>query len=455
MKDLRSACTVGLFAASLLGCGTVKSDNWAPVQAEITRDLQGQTWPLLTVDGELDPAPLWEMTRSARIVAIGEASPGVREFRKLMNVMVQQAVADGEPLVIALDLPFVDGVKLDAWVGDAWYPPDPRLKQRELTDPDAFDLDRLNFLREHTLLMAWIRKYNDAAPPERDIRIVGLDGCTDPRCVAWLAHYVGAVERPLADAAGRLTAELRNDGTLPRRSAEQTDAARKTIADLGARLHAAREQYVATAGAGAHETALRLVQLVERRFDPSLAENGPPASAETGAVMADNAVWGAERTPGARVMILANNAYTDRSPAPNMGRLLADRYGGEYVVIHTTFNRGFLFTVRDPSAMPQHQWHSGRTPGIQGGAEDVQLTGWAPPGSLEDVLKMPGDGYALDMRAATATDGELARYLRGSHRTRWYPETWRGRFGGGPWANVALASSADVLVYVSNAQVFR
>ncbi len=87
---------------------------WAPDQAEISKQLRAQARPIFT-DGRLDVEPLWAMLRDARIIGVGEATHGTREFRLLMGAVVRRAAAEERPLIVALEHGFLEGLALDAW----------------------------------------------------------------------------------------------------------------------------------------------------------------------------------------------------------------------------------------------------------------------------------------------------------------------------------------------------
>ena len=79
----RIACAVIL--AWIFGCAPWREEarTWAPEQAAISKQLRAQARRLSAAGAEFDVEPLWAMTREARIIGIGEATHGTREFREV------------------------------------------------------------------------------------------------------------------------------------------------------------------------------------------------------------------------------------------------------------------------------------------------------------------------------------------------------------------------------------
>ncbi|MCY0992527.1 erythromycin esterase family protein [Nannocystis sp. ILAH1] len=412
-KLRRSIAAVCLGGATLAACTPWRDEahTWAPEQRAISRELDAQARAIVDGDGALDVEPVWAMTRGARVIAVGEPGRGLGLFHRIMHAMVERAAAEAAPLVVALDVCFVDGLELDAWARGAWDPPDPAR-----FDPHAFDA-----AGAYRPLLAWIREHNQSAAPGRAIQIAGVDGCLDPRALEPLAAYFVDLDPEFAAKVPELLAPMRMLQVPSRRTPAHLAEARGGLAELRARLLARREAQVAAHGAASHEVALRLVWLAERSVD-ALGDTGTTPRALRGQVMADTVVWLAEQRPGARVVVLADNEDIDRASPVDMGRRLGERFGADYAVVHTTFDGTNYLAQR-------------------------QLM-WAPPGTLEAALRPSSRGYALDVQAAAAGQGSLARYLRAEHWTRAYADGLFDQARPG-WSTVVPQRDYDVLVHIA------
>ncbi|PCC68265.1 Erythromycin esterase [Nannocystis exedens] len=414
MAKLRgSVAAVCLWGATIAGCTPWRDEvhTWAPEQDAISRELDAQARAIVAGDGALDVGPVWAMTRGARVVGVGEPGQGLALFHRLMQAMVERAAADAAPLVVALDVCFVDGLELDAWGRGTWNPPDP-----DRFDPHAFDA-----AGSYRPLLAWIREHNQFVAPQRAIQIAGVDGCLDARGLDPLAAYFVDLDPEFAASVPGLLAPVRALTVPSRRTPGHVAEARAGLAELRARLLARREAQVAAHGAASHAVALRLVWLAERRVD-AYGDTGSTPRAQRGRVMADTVAWLAEQRPDARVVVLADNEDTHRASPSDMGGRLHARFGADYAVVHTTFDSTTYLAQRQRM--------------------------WAPPGTLEAALRRPGRGYALDVQAAAAGQGSLARYLREEHWTRAYADGLFDQARPG-WSTVVPQRDYDVLVHVA------
>lgn len=427
-----SSSLLGLVIVALAGCApwTGEAARWAPEQQQLTHELAGLARPLVTHEGALDLGPLWAQTQDARVVGLGEACRHVHAFKGIVHAMTRRAEAEGRPLIVALDLPFSTGLELDAWVGDAWHPPDPAVRRRSLGRSMRFDPQRPGPEGEHVELLWWLREHNEAAGPGRAVRVVGLGGCADWSCSMWLLRYFEAVDPEHGEAARRLFAWSWDGGPAGRRA--EAEEAGALLGQVQEQLVAGRDAYVAARGAAAHASALRVVWSMGRAL----------AGADPAETMAGNVAWLAEQSPEARILVVSRNAQIDRAsagPAPTMGAHLTERFGDDYVAVHMTFDHGTFVAPRGPSRVAMNR------------------TGWAPAGTLEAALRRDGGAYMLDVRRAAADSGPLARYLRQSHWTRAYPDVWHVATNDRPaaWSSVVPAADFDLLVVVPDVHIAR
>ncbi len=429
MLDPRRPSSVLLLLA-LAACApwTGETVKWASDKDQLAQELAGSTRPITTSDGALDLEPLWAKTRDARIIGLGESARHVRAFRQIVQAMARRAEVEGQPLIVALDVPFSTGLELDAWAGDAWYPTDPHVKRRELGRSMRFDPQRPGGEGEHVELLSWLREHNAAAPPGRQVRVVGLGPCVDWSCAMWLLRYFQAVD-PEHDEEARWLFAWTWDGGSARRS-EEAAHARAQLRRVREILLARRDVHVGARGAEAHATALQMVSAM------ALGLRG----VEPAAVMADNAEWLAEQSPEARILVVSRNAHVDRASggSETMGSRLTARFGDAYVAVHMTFDQG-LFVARVGRAR-----------------NSMNRTGWAPAGTLEAALRRDDTAaYVLDVRQAAADDGPLARYLQTGHWTRAYPDVWNIMTNPWPaaWSRVVPAADFDLLLVVANVHI--
>lgn len=434
MKRLGGVRPILVALALTLGCAPWGQDarTWAPEQQAVERGLAGHARPLTTPEGALDIGPLWSMIKAAKIVGLGEPSRNVREFRLIADAVVRRAAAEPAPLVVAIEVPFIDGLRVDAWVRGGRDLSDPGLAARELFE--VFDG------RGGTrALLSWIRAHNERVPRERAVRVVGLHGCRDLGCLQWVSAYVAAVD---PGGAGEVHKRVEQIVALGSERFAPDDA-RLLLTDLRRRLEAGRAAYVAARGEEAFAAALWLTSSAARLF--------APAEGRVGTIMAGTVEFAAEQVPGARIVVLAHNERTGRGHGrgeTTMGAWLAERHGADYMAVHSTFDRaGRMRSMAPPKSAEVHDVD----PNVDARLGYRRATvGWAPPGTLEATLRGEGQAYVLDVAEAATGEDALARWLRGTHWTRSYPDLWASPFTTEPvaWSKVTPALDHDVLVHV-------
>lgn len=444
--------SLALALSAVLACAPWRphARAWADERPAITAELRARAVPLS--DSEAEPpaaAALWPMIRDARVIGLGEATHGTREFRRLMHALVIHAAQEDRPLAVALEVPFNMFLAVDAWVGAGWYAPEPQVRDRRFSA--LFGGDWLATVAENQAMFAWIRAWNERAPERRKIHVYGIDVCMTAGCgaevVAWLRDLDPALAGPARALAEPLQALALERDPSPARAA----SARAGIAGLRDLLAQHRDTLVARRGPAAHAAAQRLLWLAERRVELALAHGDDPVSGERDQAMADTVTWISEQFgPGGRVLVLAHNGHVGRTRhrLPNgriaagsvMGEVLARRLGDDYVVVHTALDAG--------SFLAHHTRNTVGARTVRARALRSFALKPAPTGTLEATLRAP-EPYVLDLRGAATGDAPLARYLRTWHWTRWHTYAWRELFNLIPtaWVGVSPADDFDVWVY--------
>lgn len=452
---MRLAALVGACLTS--GCAPWRADAraFASEQPAITRELRDHARPLPELDAPVPAAaPVWTMVRGARVIGVGEGTHGTREFRRLLHALVVHAAHEQQPLALAVELPFDMVLALDAWAGHGWSPA-ADLRGLDLSDPKLLATDWLGAVQESRDLFTWIRDFNRDAPPERRIRIVGVDVCMSPRCGAAIADYIADVDPDTEPRARDLVAPLRSFELERTRSPELAARARANLAELRAILLEQRDRIVERRGAHTYAVAQRLVWLAERRVDIALVAGDNPVSQERERAMADTVAWIRGQLGDAGwVLVHAHNGHVGRardrmpngrlSPSTQMGQHLATRLGSDYAAVYSTFDAGEFLAFHTRGWIGAERFKTRRL--------RVFPVRAAPRGTLEATLRAPA-AYALDVREATTDAGSLASYLRAEHWSRTFTYAWRRSFAAFPvgWRGVVPATDFDVLVYVPRA----
>ncbi|WAS90034.1 erythromycin esterase family protein [Nannocystis punicea] len=439
------------------GCAPWRADAraWASAQPTITRELEALARPLAGLDADVpSAAPVWAMVRDARVIGVGEGTHGTREFRRLLHGLVVHAAHEQQPVVLAVELPFNLVLALDAWAGHGWFP-DPEIRERDLSDPRLLGTHWLGAVQECRELFTWIRDFNREVPPERQIRIFGVDVCMSLHCGAEIVDYLRDVDPDIEPRARDLVVPLRGFDLERTRSPALAARAREDLAELRTMLVERRARIVERQGSDTYELVQRLVWLAERRVDIALVGGDNPVSHEREQAMAETVAWIRDRLGDhGRVLLHAHNGHVGRSRprmpngrlshSPQMGEHLAARLGSDYAVVYSTFDAGEFLAFHTLGWVGAEKF---KTRALR--AFSVRS---APRGTLEATLRAP-TAYALDVGEATAGAGPLADYLRAEHWSRTFTYAWRPSFAVFPvgWTGVVPVADFDVLVYVPRA----
>ncbi|MFN0112713.1 MAG: erythromycin esterase family protein [Blastocatellia bacterium] len=154
--------------SSAYGQSTTKS---AEQQTEaVTRWLQRSALPLKSVEagnGFEDLQPLKETLKDVRIVALGEATHGTREFFQFKHRLVEFLVRELGFTIFAIEVQYMKCLPVNEYVlGGGEDDPAKVVKT---------NLSGIYQTEEVVAMVKWMRDYNQTAPPERRVSFRGFD----------------------------------------------------------------------------------------------------------------------------------------------------------------------------------------------------------------------------------------------------------------------------------------
>jgi erythromycin esterase len=367
--------------------------------------------PLSTTDPEAPLAPLEPLhgrLADARVVGLGEATHGSREFFQLKHRFVRYLVSELGVRAFALEANFSETLALDDYVvhGDG----DPR---------DA--LDGVYFwtwnVESVLALVEWLRGFNEGRPLDERVRFFGVDAQYTRGPVEALREFFADADPAFLDSI-RADLEAADDGGTPSQQEDARDAI-ATAADAAAsrvlrRLNDRHGEYVSVTDAERVALARRHARVLEQAAE--YKRTHPGADPDRDALerwlavrdhsMAANVGWILDRPGVDRVTLWAHDAHVNRTrqpsdpPAPSLGSVLADRHGDAYFAVGFAFGRGAFQAIdRGPDTDDD-------------GSGPVEHSLSAPlSGTIESTLAELGEPPVLvDLRAA-AGDDALADWL--------------------------------------------
>jgi erythromycin esterase len=362
----------------------------APAPQPVVDWIRGQAIPLLTPragQGFADLAPLREVVGSARVVGLGEATHGTREFFQMKHRLLEYLVSELGFSVFAIEANWPESEAVDEYVRTGQGDP-------------AKALAGLYFWTWNTEevldLIRWIRQWN-SVPGHRQVRFYGIDVQVGAVAAKHLAARLGQIDAALAAEVGPALAKLAtgNRGEAP-------DG--QTLTALAAALPRIAERLPEPASAADRQALVDrqyvrvLQQYIKLQSDP-----GTYARARDRA-MADNLRWIADvAEPGSRIVLWAHNGHimNTSDPVPLLGHHLEAELGKDYLSV------GFLFHYGAFQAIDQ----------VGYGLKELTI-GPPPAGTLEDTFQRAGLPLCfLDLRRLPPS-GPVSEWFRRSQVVR-------------------------------------
>ncbi|MCP3168266.1 erythromycin esterase family protein [Myxococcus qinghaiensis] len=398
----------------------------SPPSAEVVSWVKQSLVPLATVEaghGFADLQPLKQVLGGARVVALGEATHGTREFFQLKHRMLEFLATEMGFTVFAIEASFGDSLALNEYV---------------LTgkgDP-AKGLAGLGFwtwdTEEVLALIRWMRAYNADPSHPRKLKFYGVDMQGTAASARALVDFFEQEDPAFHQRLLGPMAPFLDEKKGPEaRSVETGKQLAGLVAEVDARL---RRLPVRKRSENARALAARharvLGQLAEVVVAP-LSSNDLRDRA-----MAENARWVLEHEgPEARMVLWAHNGHvgtSDRGGSLSMGQHLREALGSRMYVFGFVFNQGSFQAVHLPSepneprrgviphTVPPAEigWLDGTLARAQVSAFALDLRGLPQEGSVSDFFVQPrytrnyGAVFSKDIqprvvRAAGAYDGLL------------------------------------------------
>jgi erythromycin esterase len=393
--------------------------------------LKAHTLPLASVEpgsGIEDLAQLRSVIGDARVVGLGGATHGTREFFQLKHRIIKYCVSELGFTLIGFDENYGAALTVNDYVlhgkGNA---------ADAVTGMGFWVSDT----EEVVSLVEWVRAWNDSH--ERKVKFYGLDMQAGQAPALHLLAYLERVAPELAAASERILGRLcsRYAGTpsrMPVAVRNRISAQIKVVLDAFAAKRAPWISQSSELDWGlARQCAVVLGQCM--KFDVLFRlEDQDKAVSFQGRCMADNvrALLDIEG-PGAKALLWTHNGQVQRKNLfewVTMGNVLSTELGADYRAVGLAFHQGGF-----------------RAMGPDDEVRDYAV-GTAPADTLDGVLAAAGIPlFALDLKGVPA-DGPVASWMARKPSQRYIPEAFDPR----QETDFALAADPrdtfDALVFV-------
>ncbi|MEO3790709.1 erythromycin esterase family protein [Nonomuraea sp. B10E15] len=288
----------------------------------------------------LDRAPLSDAA-GKRVVGIGEATHGNKEFVRTRALIIRKLVTDHGFRTVALEADFGGTAAANDYVmkGEG--------SARAAAAALGFDIYRT---REMADLIEWIHDHNTALPDAAKVRLYGFDMQRYDRNKERLLRYLATADPARVRHAEESLADL-TDATRSSQDKAKVTTAATAAERLVSHMKDHRDTYVSRTSEGSFVLAVHHAETILR--GARLQVSGGDYSRKRDAWMAENVGWIAalERSQGRKkIMVCGHNGHIDKSGAAfsfaSMGRRLAKTYGKDYFTIGTEFGES-TFVAKD------------------------------------------------------------------------------------------------------------
>jgi erythromycin esterase len=368
------------------------------VTCELVTQLQQSSVELATVDPTADHNDLssvGDALADARIIGLGEATHGTRDFFQLKHRIIRYLIEEQGLRLVTIEANLPETRALDNYIVHG--------------EGDALEaLAGIQFWTWRTesvlALVEWLREFNRGRPLNDQVRFYGIDAQYTTGAVEYIDNFLaradpGCRNRLQADLAAANDEGVINDQYM---SDHEPQATERLLTRLRTAFEERREAFVTATTEREVEMARRCLHVIEQARQRRIAReiDGIQASmAVRDEAMAENLSWVLNHEDANRTVLWAHDSHICRTvnfgattqQAPSLGNYIADRYGDDYFALGFDFLKGLFSAV-----------------GIGLGPE-TELSTWSldvpPTGSITRVFsRTGGDLLFFDFDTASKKD---------------------------------------------------
>ncbi len=420
----------------------------ATCDPQVGASLQAMAVPFDTTEpgGDFtDLMPLKEIIGDARIVSLGEATHGTREFFRMKHRMLEFLVKEMGFTVLAFE--------------DHWAMANPVNEYVHTGEGDAAELlnDFLYWIwktQEVLDMIEWMRSYNSAPTSASAVSFHGFDYVGPIPTLADVVRYVEEVDPGAVPTIKTQIAYLLARQTSFRDYMRATDEVRTSFRNGLQAVHdhllAHQSVYEAASSPKAFADAVQGVRVAQQWEAHYGGAGGPVGASPRDRFMAENVGWILDQAgPTARIVLWAHNSHVQTVDwvvrgftSEAMGTFLREMYSDEMVVVG--------FSLYDGSFNAE-TWDSSTTSNIRSGIAERHRVVPLAPNSSEACFHATGlPRFFLDLRNQ-ASDSPGGRWLQEPHWMRSIGLLYSENSDPTEWATfVTLPEAYDVIVHIED-----
>ena len=408
------------------------ADEKARDQAVVAR-LRNLAIPLKSVragSGLDDLMQLKDILRDVRVVGLGEATHGTREFFQLRHRILEFLVEEMGYTVLAVEGSYAAFMNINEYVlhgkGD---------RAKLLADQRYWILDT----EEVAAMIDWMRAHNQTVPNEKKVKFFGIDANANEMAMRLVTDYLRKVAPERVQSTEALFQNILPED-IKAINFEPTEVPATRLSELYkliSYLVLNKARFVRDTSIEEFGTALQHLRLIAQ-----FAEFNSPGAVDGGGTrdgyMAENFQYIVNgEKPTTRFIVLSHNTHIskrDTGSFPAMGSYLRRTFGNGYYAFGFAFNQGSF----------QAQVAGQGTPRVR----EFTL-GAAPQRTVDWYLARTGiASHIVDLRRLQK-DETLSQWLPATHRMHWVGAIFSDQWGESQWTQpVVLSRDFDGLIFI-------
>ncbi|HTP69213.1 MAG TPA: erythromycin esterase family protein [Dongiaceae bacterium] len=367
---------------------------------QVTEWVKGAAIPLAGMDPSndlTDMERLDAMVGDARIVAMGEATHGTREFFQLKHRMLEYLVEKKGFTILGIEANWPESLAINDYVVN------------EVGDAQSA-LDGLYFWTWNTEevldLLHWMRKYNEDPAHTKKVKFFGFDGQIARLAATNVMNYLAKVDPEEAKNAAKIfepVSDLKKEKEAAKKSEVFWERQEDKLLAIENKFVSHKAAYVKASSEKEWTMAQHNLEITRQAAEIySFKQKGNVSTRDR--AMAKNVRWILEQEgPEAKIMLWAHNGHVSAGQlggGASMGNQLRQMYGKDMVVCGFSFDEGSFQALEKGRGLRQF------------------TVGPASGDTLDGVLAATGIPlFAVDLRSAPA-DSAVAKWLESPQRMR-------------------------------------
>lgn len=404
---------------------------------------------VLAGNGFDDLQPLKKVLDGVRLVGLGEATHGTREFFQFKHRLLEFLAKEMGFTVFAIEASYAACLKINEYVLYGQGDPAAALAGQGFWTWDT---------EEVAAMIEWMRQYNLGQSAERKLKFYGYDVQVVDLAIKLVREYMAKVAPERASSTDAILAPVEESQRYSRSEGGNTDPEKKkeAIAKLRGLVgwlatHSTRLGRLTSPAE--FENALQHARVL-LQFQESYGKPWDWSGLQNlrDLYMAENIEYIAtELEPHAKIVVWAHNAHIAKIPESEktgnsrmMGHHLEEMFGAKYYAFGFSFKEG-SFQSRIVERVPGAEDGLGA---FKAGSLTEFTVAAAPEGYLEWYMSEAHDGdYLVDFRRAPM-DGPVREWLAAPKKMRSAGSGWSNQWSEDQKASPHVPSWFDGLIHI-------